>query len=76
MWNATRSEDAIERSRAVAVMLAMLERMREEYAQRIAEAQQHIHELKEHSEPLLAAQLRQLTALFNEITGEDLDEFT
>lgn len=64
----------MERSRGVAVALAMLDRVREDYAPRIAEAYQYIAELGEHSEPLIAAQLRQLKALFKEVTGEDLDD--
>lgn len=72
---ATRSDLVVERSRALAVVHGMVQRVREDYSHLVAESLSFISELSEESEPQISQQLNQLKALIKDVTGEDLDEY-
>ncbi len=72
---ATRSDDAVERRRALEVMLQLVGRLGEEYVILLPEAMPFLAELLEDPELHIQNGARALLRKLEEITGEDLDGY-
>ena len=72
---ATRSDDAVERRRALEVILQLVGRLGEEYVILLPEAMPFLAELLEDPELSIQNGTRVLLRKLEEITGEDLDEY-
>ena len=71
----TRSDDAVERRRALEVILQLVGRLGEEYVMLLPEAMPFLAELLEDPELHIQNGTRELLRKLEEITGENLDEY-
>ncbi len=77
VWKrAMQSEVPMERSRALAVIHAFVDRVREDWSFLIGESVMPFSEIAEVTDSLLQAQTKQLRDLIFDITGEDMYELS
>ena len=72
---ATRSDQNLERARALEVITQLVERLNEEYVILLPEAMPFLAELLEDPELLIQNKTRHLLRKLERITGESLDEY-
>jgi len=71
----TRSDDPVERRRALEVVLQLVGRLGEEYVMLLPEAMPFLAELLEDPELHIQNGTRELLRKLEEITGENFDEY-
>ena len=71
----TRSDDAVERRRALEIVLQLVGRLGEEYVMLLPEAMPFLAELLEDPELHIQNGTRELLLKLERITGENLDEY-